>query len=77
MKQYHYTVWPDHGVPQYPTSLLQFVRKVAVSNPMNAGPVVVHCRCVCVCVCFCVYVCVCVWGGRKEWRTDERERERV
>ena len=42
--QYHYTVWPDHGVPEYPTSLLQFVRKVMSINPENSGPIVVHCR---------------------------------
>ena len=42
--QYHYTVWPDHGVPEYPTSLLQFVRKVMSVNPENSGPIVVHCR---------------------------------
>ena len=43
--QYHYTIWPDHahGVPEYPTSLLYFVRKVIVSNPLNSGPIVVHC----------------------------------
>ena len=41
--QYHYTIWPDHGVPEYPTSLLHFVRKVMVSNPPNSGPIVVHC----------------------------------
>ena len=42
--QYHYTVWPDHGVPEYPTSLLHFVRKVMSINPENSGPIVVHCR---------------------------------
>lgn len=42
--QYHYTVWPDHGVPEYPTSLLHFVRKVMAANPGNSGPIVVHCR---------------------------------
>ena len=41
--QHHYTVWPDHGVPEYPTPLLHFVRKVTSSNPTNAGPIVVHC----------------------------------
>ena len=41
--QFHFTSWPDHGVPQYPTALLHFVRKVASSNPVNAGPMVVHC----------------------------------
>ena len=42
--QYHYTVWPDHGVPEYPTSLLHFVRKIMAVNPENSGPMVVHCR---------------------------------
>ena len=42
--QFHFTVWPDHGVPDYPTSLLHFVRKVMTSNPENSGPIVVHCR---------------------------------
>lgn len=41
--QYHYTIWPDHGVPEYPTSFLHFIRKVTVSNPLNSGPIVVHC----------------------------------
>ena len=41
--QYNFTIWPDHGVPDYPTSFLHFVRKVMRSNPSNSGPVVVHC----------------------------------
>jgi netrin-G3 ligand len=43
--QYHYTIWPDFGEPEYPTSFLHFVRKVIVSNrnPPNSGPTVVHC----------------------------------
>ena len=41
--QYHYTIWPDFGVPEYPASLLHFVRKVMVANPLNSGPIVVHC----------------------------------
>ena len=44
VRQFHFTVWPDHGVPDSPTPLLQFVRKVTSSNPVNAGPMVVHCR---------------------------------
>ena len=44
VKQFHYTAWPDHGVPDSATPLLQFVRKVASSNPIHAGPIVVHCR---------------------------------
>jgi len=42
--QFHFTVWPDHGVPDYPTSLLHFVRKVMASNTENSGPIVVHFR---------------------------------
>ena len=44
IRQFHYTVWPDHGVPAYPSPLLAFVRKVTTSNPENAGPIIVHCR---------------------------------
>lgn len=42
LTQFHFTVWPDHGVPEYPTSLLQFVRRVMASSP-EAGPMLVHC----------------------------------
>ena len=41
--QYHFTVWPDHGVPEYPGQLLHFVRKVMQEEPMKNGPLVVHC----------------------------------
>ncbi|XP_046841964.1 titin-like isoform X3 [Xenia sp. Carnegie-2017] len=43
IKQFHYTAWPDHGVPSSPSSLLNFVRKSSAANPPNAGPMVVHC----------------------------------
>ena len=43
VRQFHFTVWPDHGVPVYPSPLLGFVRKVMATNPNNAGPMVVHC----------------------------------
>ena len=44
MKQFHFTVWPDHGVPEYPTALLAFRRRVRAYNPADAGPLIVHCR---------------------------------
>ena len=37
---FHYTVWPDHGVPSCSTSLLTFVRKESGANPSDAGPMV-------------------------------------
>lgn len=42
VSQYHYTTWPDHGVPSCPTSLLTFVRKATCANPPDAGPMVSH-----------------------------------
>ncbi|MBN3272075.1 PTPRT phosphatase, partial [Polyodon spathula] len=43
IRQFHFTSWPDHGVPCYATGLLGFVRQVKLLNPPDAGPVVVHC----------------------------------
>ncbi len=42
--QYHYTAWPDHGVPLHALPLVTFVRNSANANPPEAGPIVVHCR---------------------------------
>ncbi|XP_037704134.1 receptor-type tyrosine-protein phosphatase beta isoform X1 [Choloepus didactylus] len=45
IRQFHYTVWPDHGVPETTQSLIQFVRTVRdyVNRSHGAGPTVVHC----------------------------------
>ncbi|XP_077458410.1 receptor-type tyrosine-protein phosphatase T isoform X6 [Stigmatopora argus] len=43
LRQFHFTSWPDHGVPCYATGLLGFVRQVKFLNPPDAGPVVAHC----------------------------------
>ncbi|XP_048579478.1 receptor-type tyrosine-protein phosphatase S isoform X6 [Nematostella vectensis] len=43
VRQFHFTVWPDKGVPQYATAVLAFRRKVRALNPRDAGPVIVHC----------------------------------
>ncbi|XP_030630529.1 receptor-type tyrosine-protein phosphatase mu [Chanos chanos] len=43
IRQFHFTGWPDHGVPYHATGLLGFIRRVKAKNPANAGPIVVHC----------------------------------
>ncbi|MEJ1269826.1 hypothetical protein NN561_000643 [Cricetulus griseus] len=43
VRHFQFTAWPDHGVPEYPTPFLAFLRRVKTCNPPDAGPVVVHC----------------------------------
>uniref|UniRef100_A0A8C6PP65 protein-tyrosine-phosphatase n=1 Tax=Nothobranchius furzeri TaxID=105023 RepID=A0A8C6PP65_NOTFU len=43
LRQFHFTSWPDHGVPCYATGLLGFIRQVKFLNPPDAGPIAVHC----------------------------------
>ncbi|XP_062251215.1 protein tyrosine phosphatase receptor type Fa [Platichthys flesus] len=43
VRQFQFMEWPDHGVPDYPTSTLAFLRRVRACNPPDAGPMVVHC----------------------------------
>ncbi|XP_048356636.1 receptor-type tyrosine-protein phosphatase beta isoform X1 [Sphaerodactylus townsendi] len=45
IRQFHYTVWPDHGVPETTQSLIQFVRTVRdyINRTPRAGPTIVHC----------------------------------
>ncbi|XP_030165264.1 tyrosine-protein phosphatase non-receptor type 1 isoform X2 [Lynx canadensis] len=42
---FHYTTWPDFGVPESPASFLNFLFKVRESGSLSTehGPIVVHC----------------------------------
>ncbi|XP_018374894.1 PREDICTED: tyrosine-protein phosphatase non-receptor type 1 isoform X2 [Trachymyrmex cornetzi] len=42
---FHYTTWPDFGVPQRPTAFLRFLADVRKSGALdqNVGPPIVHC----------------------------------
>ena len=39
VQQFHYTEWPDHGVPSHALPLLAFVRKSSNANPEGSGPI--------------------------------------
>ena len=44
--QFHFTGWPDHGVPTYATSFLNFLKRVRTHHDrlISQSPMVVHCR---------------------------------
>jgi tyrosine-protein phosphatase non-receptor type 11 len=46
---YHFTAWPDHGVPSDPGCVLNFLHDVnrRQESIEDAGPIIVHCRSVC------------------------------
>lgn len=43
IRQFQFTAWPDHGVPDHPTPFLMFLRRIKISNPQDSGPMVVLC----------------------------------
>ena len=44
VRQFHFTVWPDHGVPKYGTALLAYQQRIdKFHNRRSHGPMVVHC----------------------------------
>ncbi|XP_078002170.1 receptor-type tyrosine-protein phosphatase H [Phascolarctos cinereus] len=45
VRQFHYTVWPDHGVPRSPDPLLAFQALLRnwLDQSLGGGPPIVHC----------------------------------
>ncbi|XP_068953342.1 receptor-type tyrosine-protein phosphatase H, partial [Petaurus breviceps papuanus] len=45
VRQFHYTVWPDHGVPRSPDPLLAFqaLLRKWLDQSLGGGPPIVHC----------------------------------
>ncbi|KAL3878252.1 hypothetical protein ACJMK2_030617, partial [Sinanodonta woodiana] len=43
VNQFHFTSWPDRGVPETPSSLVQFWKKVRHSGNSHDAPILVHC----------------------------------
>ncbi|XP_048255984.1 multiple epidermal growth factor-like domains protein 11 [Haliotis rufescens] len=43
IRQFHFTSWPDHGVPGETTSVLDFHRVVMDTGINSSGPLLVHC----------------------------------
>ncbi len=41
--QFHFTTWPDHGVPDYATPILGFHRRVQSLYQPSKGPILIHC----------------------------------
>jgi len=47
LKQFHYTKWPDVGIPADPQELVNFISLVNEQIPKQdgpQGPLVIHCR---------------------------------
>ncbi|KAF6028141.1 hypothetical protein EB796_013539 [Bugula neritina] len=43
VKQYHYTSWPDHGVPDSMSPFIFFYKRVKIETAKTTTPIVVHC----------------------------------
>ncbi|XP_060591084.1 receptor-type tyrosine-protein phosphatase alpha-like [Ruditapes philippinarum] len=41
--QFHFTVWPDKGIPRYASALVHFLKKVNNAPTHGSGPIIVHC----------------------------------
>ncbi|XP_064476684.1 receptor-type tyrosine-protein phosphatase mu-like isoform X2 [Ornithodoros turicata] len=43
VKQFHFTAWPDHGVPAYPFSLMEVLDLAKATAPSSKAPLLLHC----------------------------------
>ena len=43
LRQYHYSSWPDHGVPDATAPILEMLRKARITHSPSRGPMVIHC----------------------------------
>lgn len=41
--QFHFTSWPDYGVPEYAGPLLMFLRRIKSHHKPTKGPLLIHC----------------------------------
>lgn len=44
VKQFHYTGWPDFGVPDHPHPIIAFIKHLENFVRPTKGPDIVHCR---------------------------------
>ena len=42
--QYHFTSWPDNGVPEYAEFILSYYRRLQAHYVVSTGPILIHCR---------------------------------
>ena len=42
--QFHFTSWPDHGVPEYAGPILNYLCRIKAQMKFSRGPTLVHCR---------------------------------
>ncbi|XP_072033318.1 LOW QUALITY PROTEIN: uncharacterized protein [Amphiura filiformis] len=43
VRQFNFTAWPNHGVPETTEGLVRFVSTVRAEAPQHSGPMVIHC----------------------------------
>ena len=44
VRQFHYTAWPEFGVPKDMEAVVLFVKLLMKENQPDVGPMIIHCR---------------------------------